>query len=146
MRSWPRIQRWSPDGRRIAFSQVGDIWVMNADGSDATNLTDSYAPLDDDPSWSPTGRWIAFDSTSRRRINPDIHTFRSNGTRHRNLTRSTRSFDVDVAWSPDGRRLVFAGVSGGKRDIYVMSADGRNLTNLTNDPEGTRNSDPAWSP
>ena len=55
---------WSPDGRRIAFSsdrddpdpnddvRIGSIYVMNADGSDLTCLTDSSAS-DYASSWSP---------------------------------------------------------------------------------------------
>jgi len=43
MNLWPT---WSPDGRRIAFvsdrdSTIGDIYVMNADGSDIRRLTDN---------------------------------------------------------------------------------------------------------
>ena len=56
---------WSPDGRRIAFASTRDgnreIYVMNADGSGVTRLTDNDAD-DGYPSWSPDGRRIAFDS------------------------------------------------------------------------------------
>ena len=51
---------WSPDGTKIAFSrQVGDlsdIFVMNADGSGAVNLTNTAATDDCTPSWRRTGR------------------------------------------------------------------------------------------
>lgn len=144
---------WSPDGRRLAFNGnfgIGDtgywdVYVMNADGSDLTNLTQSEAPSEEHPQWSPSGQWIAFSSTNTRRYNPDIHTIRADGTRHRNLTRS-RSREDDASWSPNGRSLVFVGISDGNRDIYVMSASGGNVSNLTTDPEGTSNTNPAWSP
>ena len=56
---------WSPDGKRIAFvSNRGpggdDIFVMNADGSDQTNLTKSE-PHEGSPAWSPDGKRILFD-------------------------------------------------------------------------------------
>ncbi|MDP1028422.1 amidohydrolase family protein [Sphingomonas sp. KR1UV-12] len=55
--------RFSPDGRRIAFTSDrggGDnIWVMNADGSDKRQVTKEDFRLLNQPSWSPDGRFIA---------------------------------------------------------------------------------------
>ena len=56
---------WSPDGRRILFQRaLGDIWVMNRDGSGQRNLTPDVRPAriarDRSPAWSPDGRLIAF--------------------------------------------------------------------------------------
>ena len=55
--------RFSPDGRRIAFTSDrggGDnIWVMNADGSDKRQVTKEDFRLLYQPSWSPDGRFIA---------------------------------------------------------------------------------------
>lgn len=54
--------RFSPDGRRIAFTSDrggGDnIWVMNTDGSDKRQLTKEDFRLMNQPSWSPDGRFI----------------------------------------------------------------------------------------
>ena len=51
---------------------------------------------------------------------------------------------VQAVWSPDGTRLAFAAVKGGNIDIYVVDADGQNLTRLTEAPEADQ--EPAWSP
>ena len=55
--------RFSPDGRRIAFTSDrggGDnIWIMNADGSDKRQLTKEEFRLLYLPSWSPDGRFIS---------------------------------------------------------------------------------------
>src|SRR3954454_16910644 len=66
---------WSPDGTKIAYTGTGyhcqegsiaggDIWVMNADGSAKTDLTPDAQSntYDEQPSWSPDGTKIAFQS------------------------------------------------------------------------------------
>ena len=54
------------------------------------------------------------------------------------------AMNTQGAWSPDGTRLAFAGVKAGNIDIYVVDADGQNLTRLTEAPEADQ--EPAWSP
>ncbi len=51
--------RWSPDGQRIVFSCAGTIYVMDADGSALTKLTEPSGF----PTWSPDGSQIAFVSS-----------------------------------------------------------------------------------
>ena len=66
---------WSPDGQKIIFMSfrdeheaqgrvgiTGDIHVMNADGTNPINLTQSPERWDRSPSWSPDGKQIVFDS------------------------------------------------------------------------------------
>ncbi|AQR73386.1 amidohydrolase family protein [Sphingomonas sp. LM7] len=61
--AWEVQPRFSPDGRRIAFTSDrggGDnIWVMNRDGSDKRQVTKEEFRLLNQPSWSPDGRYIA---------------------------------------------------------------------------------------
>ena len=51
-----RYADWSPDGTKIAFTSQRDgnleIWVMDADGSNQTRLTNNVYP-DEDAAWSP---------------------------------------------------------------------------------------------
>ena len=55
---------FSPNGKRIAFisdrTGVEQVWVMNADGSNQTQLSHSGVREDQVPDWSPDGRRIAF--------------------------------------------------------------------------------------
>lgn len=60
--AWEVHPRFSPDGRRIAFTSDrggGDnIWIMNRDGSDKRQLTTEEFRLLNQPSWSPDGRFL----------------------------------------------------------------------------------------
>ena len=44
---------WSPDGTRIVFGRGDDLWVMNADGTGETQLTDTPAVFEASPAWQP---------------------------------------------------------------------------------------------
>lgn len=61
--AWEVQPRFSPDGKRIAFTSDragGDnIWVMNADGSDKKQVTKEDFRLLNQASWSPDGQYIA---------------------------------------------------------------------------------------
>jgi Tol biopolymer transport system component len=146
-----REPAWSADGQRIAFSSnragrisghayAMDIYVMNADGADPRNLTDSTTS-DSWPAWSPDGRHIAFQSD--RDGNQEIYVMEADGSNPRNLT-NHESNDFGPAWSPDGRTIAFDSDRDGDRELYVMEADGSNLRRLT-DHEGMDGL-PTWSP
>ncbi len=60
--AWEHQARFSPDGRRIAFvSDAGggdNVWVMNADGSNARAVTSEDYRLLNNPVWHPGGQYI----------------------------------------------------------------------------------------
>ncbi|MEP6788333.1 MAG: S9 family peptidase, partial [Acidobacteriota bacterium] len=53
--------RWSPDGKRIAFTTGGQVWTMKPDGSDREQVTKISSGAGG-PVWSPDGNWLAFGS------------------------------------------------------------------------------------
>jgi Tol biopolymer transport system component len=53
--------RWSPDGKKIAYTTGGQVWVMDADGDDKEQVT-KISTGATAPVWSPDGKWIAFTS------------------------------------------------------------------------------------
>lgn len=92
----------SPDGRRLAFSYQGDIWVASAEGGKAYPVT-SNIEMDDNPIWSPDGNYIAF--ASNRTGNWDIFIVPADGGRTQRLTWHTGA-DVPSDWSPDGKYVI----------------------------------------
>jgi len=52
--------RWSPDGKKIAFEFRDDIWLISADGTDLTQLTNTQKVVEGIPSFSKDGKQIAY--------------------------------------------------------------------------------------
>ena len=123
---------------------VGDIYVMNADGSTPARLT-NIPRSNTQPSWSPDGRQIAFTGTRRVGLTElDINIYRMNadGSAQTQLTHNgfPNIGDQDPAWSPDGLRIAFTHTAQG---IHVINADGTGEVALAPTDFGR---DPSWSP
>jgi TolB protein len=131
---------WSPGGKKIAYLGWDDdanqdgLYLMNADGSGRTLVV---RPGGGDHDWSPSGGRIVFGSGGA------IHTIRPDGRRHKRIARGR---NYEPRWSPDGRRIVYRHRSRNHYEIYVVSASGKNVTNLTNTPRPVLEDSPAWSP
>ncbi len=142
--------RWSPDGRKIAFTRYMDktksqtsseLFLMNADGTKTQRLTHNNAS-DVGSSWSPDGRQIAF--TSTRSGTWEVHII-DVATRLVTQITSRGGNDGPSAspdWSPDGTQIVFErfivirnGMAGiDPKTIYVMDADGQHQRRVLPDP------------
>ena len=101
--------RWSPDGTRIAFksSRSGnwDIYVMDANGTNVTRLTDSPAN-DHDPVWMPDGQSVII--SSDRESREDLYRVWLADRRVERLTRHIVGRAIMPSISPDGRFVAYA--------------------------------------
>jgi Tol biopolymer transport system component/serine/threonine protein kinase len=131
--------RFSPDGRRIAFSSgrsgtVEEIWLAAADGSRAQQLTTGPGSRQSLPTWSPDGRQIAFESRDANG-GSQIWIIPAEGGIPR---RATTDFGEENAplWSRDGRRIYFLSDRGGQglwggHDAWQVPAEGGPATRVT---------------
>lgn len=112
--------RWSPDGRRLAFVENGELSVVEVDGPGSWRLGKNRS----DPAWSPDGSRIAFLLGGRRSVG--LYTISPDGTDERRITTvavgggSRDGWEQSVAWSPDSTMLLYR--CGG---ICVVTRDGQ---------------------
>jgi hypothetical protein len=117
-----------------------EIFLMNADGSGPTQLTDNtawdaYAKVSND------GTKIAF--VSDRDGNADLYVMDADGANVRQVTSSSGS-TLYFSWSPDDTKIAFSDDRSGNYDIYTIGADGSGEQRLTND--SATDYTPNWSP
>jgi len=137
------------DVARIAFTTDRDgnleIYVMNADGSGQTNLTNSPKNADLHPTWSPLGNQVAYTCRLGGNVGrlAEICVMNADGNNQVQLTANTAE-ESYPAWSPAGNKIAFVSSRDGNNEIYVMGVDGSNQTPLTHND--AHDEMPAWSP
>ncbi len=88
-----------PDGTRLVFDLIGDIWTVGLDGGDATLLSGGLA-YDVQPRWSPDGKTIAF--TSDRGGGDNVWLMNADGSDRRALTDEDFRLLNNAVWHPSG--------------------------------------------
>lgn len=102
-----RLIRWtslSPDGKRVVFTALNKIWIMDVPLGTPERLTDSEAG-EFMPTWSPDGEHVAYATWSSQ----GGHIFRVAADRSdppEQLT-SRPAYYSDPVYSPDGEKIVF---------------------------------------
>jgi hypothetical protein len=152
-----RYPQWSPDRSRIAFLRsaaatggTAGLWVMNADGSGAHQISSPIFATVMTFCWSPDGTKLAI-------MGPDFFgTVNSNGSGLVTLQDSLPGVSGwgTPEWSPDGSTIAFVAMPADAYDwfaeVFLMDVDGSNVRRLTsaNTYGGLEpfESSPVWSP
>lgn len=132
----------SPDGTKVAFAAVGDIFVMPIGGT-PENLTNDRA-LDTDPAWSPDGSQLVYSSDKGGSF-LQLWVREMKTGRSRQVTNLTTQ-PMGATWSPDGTRIAFFGVDAMWRraDIQVLTLETGAVTRAHGSLFGP--GIPTWSP
>jgi TolB protein len=154
--AWPVYQSSSAQNPPLNFNgkiafvsnrngPSGEIYVMNPDGSNQQNITNSPAS-ETRPAFSPDGTKIAYVKDFKA-----IWVMNADGSGQAPIldgdSASLTSITSFPDWSPDGAKIVFNAIAKGSADgadIYSMNANGTGVTRLTTDP--ANDTTPAWSP
>ena len=142
LNSYPVFAK-APTTAKVAFGSARDgnreIYVMNPDGTQQTNLTRHKAD-DVAPAWSPTGEQVLFASDRDRFLGSwDLYLMDPNGQNVRPVFgKSADRFDP--SWSPNGKQIAYAKREHGQYLVYIADIDGKNEERVA--IGGT----PAWSP
>jgi imidazolonepropionase-like amidohydrolase/Tol biopolymer transport system component len=96
----------SPDGRRVAFTALGKVWLMDLPNGKPRRLTAAANVTEMSPTWAVDGQSVAY-ATWVDALGGDIHLAGVDGGAPRNLTRAPAMYSR-LTYTPDGSRLVFA--------------------------------------
>lgn len=126
----------SPDGTRVAFAALGDLWMM-APGGVARRLTnDPY--LETHPAWSSDGRFLAY--SVDRAGSMDIWLRHVANGAERRITQLPGA-EMAAAWSPDGGTLALLNERGEVLTVSIETGEVKRAHEALFDPGR-----PSWSP
>ncbi len=116
----------SPDGERLAFTVMQELWVMDWPDGEPRRLAADLDAVQQHPTWSPDGRWIAFGAW---RDDEGGHLWRvrsdGGGDPQRLTPEGAAAMYRLPVWSPDGTRILAERTTGRN---YLASIQRGNLS------------------
>lgn len=133
----------SPDGDRVAFSAMGDIWVMSLSGSSGPRPVITGPAEETMPSWSPDGNRLVY--VSNQAGDFDLWVAALDGSHQRRLT-DLPGDEREPIWSPDGERIAFSFFDNSTVDLFWIPAEGGEPHRLTEHQTWNWDLSPTWGP
>lgn len=137
----------SPDGSKIVFDLLGDIYVMPIDGGDATPLRTGHA-YEVQPRFSPDGKSISF--TSDAGGGDNIWVMNADGSEARQITKESFRLLNNAVWTPDGQYLIArkhftSGRSLGAGEMWMYHTTGGTGIQLTERKNDQQDAGEPWA-
>jgi hypothetical protein len=152
----------SADGRKIVLERrvssktritSDDIWIADADGSNARAVTDTPDQSESEPKFSPSGDEIVYSSSYQTPFKTVIRKIGVDGSNPTTLTdppppatpNDRFTSDISPSWSPDGTKIVFN--RDGGQGLFLVNPDGSGAAPI-HDPSGqpVLGEEPSFSP
>lgn len=136
---------WSPDGNSLTFSDQGQIFVMNADGSSPRQLTTQGFNIY--PGWHPDGERITFNT-----LNLATPSFYStwivglDGSGPRELCPQQTIPNQPASWHPSGARYAHVRYDDSTESEEIFEADTTSCTEHQLTGNSYRSQHPVYSP
>jgi serine/threonine protein kinase len=141
---------WSSDGEAIAFvtapKGLKEIWVMDSDGSNKRQFSQTTDANNLYPDWSPVSAVILFTQYPFVGGVPGLAAGSYDEDEYSEFNIRIGPVPMrEARYSPDGLWLVFESwPEGGNHEIYIMTTNGAAFTQITNNPAA--DFDPSWRP
>ena len=129
---------WSPDSKEIAFtlkdvpdwaqSTNSDVFVIEIgkEGAKPRNITEGMEGYDNNPVYSPDGKYLAFHSMERPSFESDRNRImlldRQSG-KMRDLTTGLDQTAHEATWTPDSKNVLFSSEFRGTNQLFRASLE-----------------------
>ena len=137
---------WSPDGKTIAYtcrkktgkeyalSTNSDIYFYNVETKKTENKTQGMMGYDQNPVFSPDGKWLAWESMERDGYEADKNRLFVMNLQTGEKTDMSANFDQNssnLAWSSDSKTLYFVSCWHALTQVYRLDLASKKITQIT---------------
>ncbi|HEX7965671.1 MAG TPA: S41 family peptidase [Gammaproteobacteria bacterium] len=130
----------APNGKRVLLQARGDLFTLPAEHGNTRDLTQSSGAKEENPTWSPDGKWIAYVTDASGEDQVAIRP--SEGGAEQVLTSFKAGYFYRPTWSPDSSKLMF---SDNEQRLWWLDVKSRKAVKVDQDPYFEMH-DYAWSP
>ncbi|HZI52716.1 MAG TPA: PDZ domain-containing protein, partial [Chitinophagaceae bacterium] len=111
----------SPDAKRVVVEARGELFTLPAEHGPVLNITNNSGAYDQQPAWSPNGKWIAYWSDKSGEYEIWLQEVQTASAKK--LTSFGKGMGFQLFWSPDSKKLAFVNQEQEIKVLTVASGD-----------------------